>query len=257
MLFIYFEGYSQIKVDFQTSLVNLTPIKLSNTETKYLDQPGYWTTQNHFTLYNLDGSPYKTIQMPPKPDPSALIEIVDFITNSLFDNDSSNIEYLVHYDPCDSLLSGAPWRVKIIREDGTVLLDEAYASYSGLQIYNTEQGVKLMLPYYTDNSILYKKIVFSLPGKLPSGVEKNYLNETIKPSLYPNPNSGTFFINVNSKLGESATIDLYSITGKLLRSYKSDSKIIQINESGLSNGVYIINTQTNQGFQRTKMIIQK
>ena len=257
MLLECLKSYSQFQIDFQTTLINLTPIKLSNNETKYLDQPIYWYTQDHFSLYNLDGSLFKTIQLPPKPDTNAMIEIVDFVTTTLFDNDPSNIEYLIHYDPCDSSLSGAPWRVKIIREDGTVLLDEAYASYSGLQIYNTDQGTKLILPYYTSNSVLYKKIVFSLPGILPSGFENNFANETLKTSLYPNPNNGTFCINVNSKPGEFAKIDLYSITGKFLRTYKSEDKIIQIHETGLSNGVYLINTQNNQGSQRVKMIIQK
>ena len=255
MLLSYIGGFSQITLDFTTSDINLTPVKLSNTLTKYFHQP-FWTKVNYFSLDNLDGSLYKTIQMPPNPDTSCIIEIVGFVTTSLFDNDPSTIEYIVHYDFCDSILSGAPWMVRVIREDGTILLDEAYASYNYLEIYNTEQGAKLMLLYYDGNSNPYEKRVFSLPGTLPSNVDNN-LVESLKPSLYPNPNNGTFFINVNSRSGETGTIDLYTLTGKLIGTYKSDGKVTQINEPGLSNGVYMINAKTSQGFQRAKMIIQK
>jgi len=258
MISLYFEGYSQISLDFQTPLINLAPIKLSNSVTKYLDQPLDWRYQDHFSLYNLDGSLYKTIQMPPKPDTSSMVEIVGYVTTTLFDNDPSTIEYLVHYDPCDSALSGAPWRVKVIREDGTILLDEANASYNFIDVYNTEEGTKLMLLYYYGPyGFPYQKKVFNLPGELPSGVRENYVDETIKPSIYPNPNNGTFFVNINSKQGESGTIDIYSITGKLIGSYNSTNKITQINKPELSNGVYIINTKINQNCQRVKLIIQK
>jgi hypothetical protein len=106
LILLSVEGYSQFSVDFQSTLVNLIPLKLSNTETKYLDQHINWDTQNQFSLLNLDGSLYKIIQMPPKPDSTSVIEVVNFVSNSLFDNDPSTIEYLVHNDPCDSTLSG-------------------------------------------------------------------------------------------------------------------------------------------------------
>ena len=257
MLINCYDGFSQITLDFQTPLLNLAPIKLSNSETKYLDQPLEWYLQNQFSLYNLDGSLYQVIQMPPKPDTSALIEIVNFVTNSLFDNDPSNIEYLIHYDMCDSTLSGAPWRVEVIREDGTVLLNEAYASYNYLRLYNTEQGAKLMLTYYNGNSIPYQKKIFSLPGEFPSTIDNEGINQNNGLSISPNPNNGSFLININSKTGELGAIELYTMTGKLIGTFTSNGKVTQICNTGLPNGMYLLNAKTSNGCQRTKMIIQK
>lgn len=253
-----FDGFSQITLDFQTPLLNLTPIKLSNSgETKYLDQPLEWNLQNQFTIYNLDGSLYQTIQMPPNPDTSAWIEIVNFVTNSLFDNDPSNIEYLVHYDWCDSTLSGAPWRVEVIREDGTVLLDEPYASYNDLQLYNTEQGTKLMLTYYNGNSVPFQKKIFSIPGELPSATDNEVINQSNGLSISPNPNNGSFLININSKTGEQGAIELYTMSGKLINTFTSTGNVTQISNNGLPNGMYLLNAKTSKGCQRTKMIIRR
>jgi hypothetical protein len=257
MLISFFEGFSQITFDFQTPMLNLTPIKLSNSETKYLDQPLEWYFQNQFSLYNLDGSLYQTIQMPPKPDTSSIIEIVCYVTNSLFDNDPTNIEYLVHYDWCDSTLSGAPWRVEVIREDGTVLLNEAYASYNYLQLYNTEQGAKLMLTYYNGNSIPFQKKVFSLPGEFASTTDNEVVNQNNGLSISPNPNNGSFLININSKTGELGAIELYTMSGKLIGKFTSTGNMAQINSTGLPNGMYLLNAKTSNGCQRTKMIIQR
>jgi hypothetical protein len=257
LIFSCVEGFSQITLDFQTPLVNLTPVKLSDTETRYLDQPYEWGLQDQFSLYNLDGSLYRTIQMPPKPDTAAWIEIVDYVTNSLFDNDPSTIEYLVHYDWCDSTLSGAPWRVEIIREDGTVLLNEAYASYNYIRLYNTEQGAKLMLMYYNGISVPYQKKVFSLPGVFPTSTENEVISQNNGLSVSPNPNNGSFLININTGSGESGAIELYSMSGKLIGTYTSTGSATRITNTALPDGMYLLNAETSKGCQRTKIIIQK
>lgn len=257
ILLLTFEGYSQIPLDFQTPNLNLIPIKISKTETKYFDQLLYTHDKNEFSLYNLDGSLYKTIYMPPKPDTSCWIEVVDFVTTSLFDNDPSSIEYLVHYDPCDSNLSGAPWRVRIIREDGTILLDEPYASYFYCQVYNTEEGAKLMLMYFDGNSIPYQKKVFSLPGEFPTSVPNSsgFTNDFL--TLYPNPNNGSFYIKVNSSQENSITFDLYTIDGRLINEFKSNNKLINISNNSLPEGIYILQSQSKNINYRNKVLIKK
>src|ERR1039457_4080380 len=133
------ETYSQITLDFQSPITDFVPIKLTDSNTKYFDS-NQWNMnhQNQFSLYNLDGTLYKTILMPPKPDTICGFWGIGNISESLFDNDHSNIEYIVSYGLDSVSSSYTYYRTRIIREDGTILLDELYAwSY---YVYNTEEG---------------------------------------------------------------------------------------------------------------------
>ena len=259
LLFLVFSitSYAQFPLDFQTINYNLVPLKLSNTETKYVDISTV-KNDNYFSLYNLDGSLNKMIQLPPKPEPSAQIEIIDFITNSLFDNDPSNIEYLVHYDPCDSIACGAPWMVKIIREDGTILMDAPNASYSHLEIFSTEEGTKLKLAYYF-HPVSYPDYVrfYSLPGALPTAITNfsNHLNDSF--TIYPNPNNGSFFIKVNSDQNNLISYSLYNEDGILVDSFMSCEKTIKQFINNIPSGVYLLKSISNTINQTEKLIIQK
>ena len=258
--------YSQISLDLQTPMF-LNTVRLNISQTKYIDEGSIQHQQlNQFSLYNLDGSLFKTIQIPPKPDPSAGVSDIYWISTSLFDNDSSTIEYLIVYY-WDSIpgYSFTYHNTRIIREDGTILLDEMNARSSNTSavnggpplIYSTEQGTKLMLYYEYANFTFYQTKVFNLPGEIPTGVQDNLQNNMNNLTLYPNPNNGSFSININAKSGESGVIELYSISGKLLGTFISTGKVAQINTTGLLNGMYLLNAKTSEGCQRTKMIIQK
>jgi Secretion system C-terminal sorting domain len=252
LLMLSVEGFSQISLDFQTT-VNLTYVKLNNSETKYVNnEQSLINNNNQFSLYNLDGTLYRTIQMPPKqPDTSASVS-VSLITTTLFDNDSSTIEYLVEY----TSFFGAHHRVDVIREDGTILLDEWNATtlYNPL-VYSTEQGTKLLLYYWV--SPYYQTKVFNLPGKLPNMVkeEMGAINNNL--AIYPNPNNGSFFIKLRSKEGDTNFIDLYTQQGTLIDTFKSTGNLTHINKYGLSNGFYILNNRSWKSNSSTKMIIQK
>jgi hypothetical protein len=95
ILFISVNCFAQITLDFQSNNGNIYPIKLNNSTTKYLDD-SMCDSLNEFVLYNNDGSYYKTIFMPTKPSQNAHVSNLFYVTTSLFDNDSSNIEYLVY-----------------------------------------------------------------------------------------------------------------------------------------------------------------
>jgi hypothetical protein len=256
LLLICTEAYSQISLDFQSSLINMWPTKLSNTKTVYLDY-NQWNMnhQNQFSLYNLDGTFYKTILMPPRPDTSSFFYFISNISESLFDNDPSTIEYIVAYT-YDSIPGNYLYnRVKVIREDGTILLDEMNASqYS---VYSTEEGTKLMLNYIYANGWSYQTKVFNLPGQIPTETIDKNNDFTNTPVLYPNPNAGSFFINFHSNAANNHLIELYSTTGVLINTYKSSSNLTHINNFGLSDGVYLINTRTKGQNSTTKMIIKK
>ena len=253
--------YSQISLDFQTPML-LNYVRLNNSQTKYIDERSIQQQQlSQFSLYNLDGSLFKTIQIPPKPNPSAGVQDIYWISTSLFDNDSTTIEYLIVYY-WDSIPGYAFQKndARIIREDGTILLDEMNAiSNNGAPplIYNTEEGTKLLLQYRYADFTIYQTKIFSLPGNLPVCVNNAIVHLNGDILLYPNPNSGSFSIKLNSKDGDLSIIDLYGLDGRLIETYKSSGKQSQITNYGLSDGLYFINARSKYLNSTTKMIIKK
>jgi hypothetical protein len=209
----------------------------------------------------MDGSLFKTIQVPV--DPNAWIYRIEWISRTLFDNDPSNIEFLACYGTDSS--SNTQYRTKVVREDGTILLDELHADLEGFffsnwepLIYATESGTKLKLDYaWAGWSSYYQSKVFNLPGNIPTGAMDNPQGFDKKLSLYPNPNNGSFFINVHSNNENNHIIDLYSTNGKLIETYQSSSNPIHINNFGLSEGIYLLNSRSNSINSTTKMIIKK
>lgn len=254
-------GYSQITLDYQSS-TPLVYFKLNNSETKYYkDDINSINSTNQLMLYNLNGSLYKTIQIPSIPN--SYISKIDWITETLFDNNPSNIEFLAFY-----WSDSASWiqvQARVFREDGTILLDELNArsyfyinlSYNTPLIYLTEEGPKLMLDYQYAKGNYYQTKVFNLPGEIPTGIQLNQQERDTRLSLYPNPNNGSFFVNFHSNSENTHIIDLYSTNGKLIETYQSQSNLMQINNFGLSEGIYLLNSRSKSINSTTKMIIKK
>jgi len=261
LLLLSVNVYSQITLDFEATSHRIY-FKLNNNETKYYnDSNSTINATNKLLLYNLDGSLYKTIQIPP--NPNAILSGIDWISQTLFDNDASNIEYLVFYQK-DSA-SFLQYQAKVIREDGTILLDEinadsyyfiGFGHYVPL-IYATEKGPKLMLDYTYAYGQYYQTKVFSLPGVIPNKVEDNYQVPPSSLSIYPNPNNGSFFIKIRGGKSEETVIDLYTLTGSLINTYKSDNNLIHIEKYGLPEGEYFLNKRGLGINSTAKMIIKK
>ncbi|MEI7979611.1 MAG: T9SS type A sorting domain-containing protein [Bacteroidota bacterium] len=89
----------------------------------------------------------------------------------------------------------------------------------------------------------------------PQGVEDVLENNKI--SVFPNPTSGIITLSSNQTI---ATIDVFDVTGKLVYSQQNNGKQtnIEIDLSALSNGIYFINAQTeNGGISNNKVVISK
>lgn len=249
---------AQLALDFESALANLWPVYLSENDTKYflLDQPTL-NDSSRFSLYNLDGTHYKTIQMPPKPDPGAWSFWPENISRTLFDNDPATIEYAVQYT-WDSLPGVSIHQSRVIREDGTILLDEPYGALTS--VYSTDEGAKIMftgywygngtpLPYYTR--------VYSLPGTLITDRQERGSEGLLPASLYPNPNNGTFYIEVNDPGGIPSNIELYSATGNLVGKYRAAGTKTGISAQGLPAGVYYVRTGLRTGKGALKMVVER
>jgi hypothetical protein len=250
------KSFSQITLDFECSMNPLWSLNLTANETKYSDYELFSYPQlNQFSLYNLDGTLYKTIYMPPKPDSAAFINYLWYISRTLFDNDPSNIEYLVEYR-FDSIPNNYSYfRTKIIREDGEILFDEMNGTDGNIVM--TEEGAKLILYYVYANVTYYNTKTYSLPGTLPSSTDEITQTPNSPLTIYPNPNNGSFYIQLRSNGGKEKIIDIYSPAGQLLDTYKSNSDMLHINQPGLPDGLYLVNDRTGAKYSSKRVIIKK
>ncbi len=197
------------------------------------------------------------IQLPPNPYDTSTIDLIAFVTLSLFDNDPMNIEYLAQYQA----KSGGVffYQTQVIREDGTVIFSEQHASFSAplnttfSSIYNTEEGTKLKL-YYDNSGVLSTK-VFSLPGEIPTSTSTDHTISFNVPLIYPNPNNGSFSVKLNIAEGEIGKMDIYSTNGRFIKSYKIVEKTNHFCDYNLFEGMYLVNIRCGDKSSTFKMII--
>jgi len=222
---------------------------------KWMTRP----TQNQVNLYNLDHSLYASINIPAQP---AYFGIA-YITEDLFDTDSTNLEYLI-----SSVMNASTFFVKIYRQNGTLLFqrDSATVTFSAILANNdyrsnivpTDSGTKMFLgiytPYYNHSE------VYSLPGVLPcpmvcgnissegsfpvqieEAVQKNFNNP------YPNPTSSQIRIPYQLPQGEpKGEIVFYDLAGVEVKRYKVDNAFTELilTTSDLAAGSYYYQLQT-------------
>ncbi len=63
--------------------------------------------------------------------------------------------------------------------------------------------------------------------------------------LYPNPVSGTLFVNLPSSVEQRVLIEIYDVTGKLMCRQESVSGLIGMDISGYNSGLYLCKVQRN------------
>ena len=235
--------------------------QISATETKYvlLD-----TTANTFSLYNINFTPF--LLNIPVPEPFAMATVgfqPIYISRSLFDCDTSNIEY-AYEAPTNSTKT-----FRIMRTDGTILfqLDSANGPYCvggclGMSdiivpIKNTSAGTKLFLqrPYTTSIHI------YSLCGTLPTDIFD--FSETQKSfiKVFPNPTAYTltFQINPPDNLNEYELV-LLDNNAKEIKRLKVNSPTANytIDISNFCSGTYYYTLCTKTKASQTgKFIIAK
>ncbi len=148
---------------------------------------------NSFSLFNMDMSPFLiNISIPVTNDSISQGFGVIYITKTLFDCDSTNLEYV--YENPYSVNS----KFRVFRTDGTMLLEVDSANgpyYLGGGIYggsndfrpiaNTSDGTKLFLQKYNNNGIP-EILIYGLCGILPLHIYdfrdmKSYVQ------IFPNP----------------------------------------------------------------------
>ncbi len=256
---------AQITLDFSNdtlafSEVNFYCIDISENESKYVIIN---KSTNSFSLYNMDMSPFLTNIAIPFSDSIKYGFVVAYITKTLFDCDSTNIEY-VYQSPYDGIES-----FRILRTDGTVLLevDSARGPYcfgcwggamDGRPIKKTSAGTKLFLDILNPSGRGIQ--VYSLCGELPTEyVELSEVNSYVK--LFPNPSGMTINFEVMPpNNAENFELVIHQNNGGELKKYSinTTNDKYTLDVSGFSNGIYLYSLVTRtRAYQNGKFIITK
>ena len=266
LLTLTISASAQITLDTIIDSTNMAfwfkPVQLGDNESKYYLAD---TANNTFDLYNMDFTPFLiNIQVPEPfisngPIPSIFQAI--YITRSLFDCDSTTIEYA--YEAA----THSERTFYIMRTDGSQLfrLDSANGPYCfgdclGAQdwvkpIVSTSAGTKMFLQRYSGELNIY-----SLCGNLPP--LSSPAISTISPSfvkVFPNPSSGstTFEIHPPNNSDEY-TLVILSETGKEVsrKNVDSVSQLNNIEITNLKSGCYFYSLcSKKKSYQSGKFIV--
>lgn len=74
--------------------------------------------------------------------------------------------------------------------------------------------------------------------------------------VFPNPTHAVINVDIAESNEQLSTIEIYSITGKLVKTIEANSNTIKIDVATLPKGVYIINIATNKAEYRTKVTVE-
>jgi len=231
-------------------------VQISSTETKYLIED---TVTNTFSLYNMDFTPFMLNIAVPVPF-SIGYEVI-YVTRSLFDCDSSNIEYAYVAPP-----GYHPFY--IMRTDGTQLfkLDSAAGWYcfgciDGYEVMqpirNTSAGAKLFLIHPSNPHNTY---IYSLCGTAPEDVFDFHQQKQTYVKVFPNPTSNTltFEINPPDNMNEYELVVVDGNAKEVRREKVGGSRTYTMDVRDLAGGSYFYSLCTkDRAFGNGKFVINK
>ncbi len=245
---------AQITLETSYSFPRLPVVNLQYSGSKYAIVD---FANSQILLFNLDHTAYKQINIPPQP--SATSYKIWYLTEGLFNTDSTSVAYLLEGRVGSSGLFDT-YYVSIYDENGTQLFhaDNVFTVYSTSNepapnatytpIFNTEYGTKMVL---TSSNLLMPigVSVYSLPGKLPCAVCDGQIvsglaapvHEEVFIAVAPNPANS--MARIDYKLPENvrhATIVLYDAYGKELKRYGIDVRAdyFMLPVADLTTGIY-------------------
>lgn len=209
-------------------------------------------TQTGFQLFEPDLTPFQLALYPTIPAGCAMLTPPIYITESLFDQDPSTIEYMfmIQCAPADSTLGPTTGTV-VARMDGTILLMDTMYGPSGANgpdqfssnsaIFNTPLGPRLML----GQGFGAASRIYALPGTLPCIACDGDIGMQVAPggeriaevSLFPNP--GSNIIDLRIKGGGVYLLSIHDAMGRSVRKFGLVSgERIEFSVNGFQSGYY-------------------
>lgn len=233
-------GSPNNKSYLQSYMVNLATAGL-----KYAFIDGKYFVLN---LYNLDHSIYKSINLPVPTGTNYIFSGINAISEGLFNTDSK-IECMFSY--FNVTPGQQAYYMRIVNESGTSIfqIDRARC-----QIVNTKPGQpggwKIIALIDTLNKAAIgneKSEVYALPGDMPSqappstgtGIGGDAMGAMIM-QPYPNPSQDKITIPYVIPMGQTSSLSIHDMNGKLIRQYNINSNFnsLEISTTDLTPGTY-------------------
>jgi len=259
ILLLNTSSHSQVTLDhvFHKESTEFFITDIGNNDLKYV-----FEDTSGFKMYNLDYSLYMNVVTPIPLWKSPNYYLIAYITKSLFDCDSSNIEYVIT----------APTHLGnfyIYRTNGTLLFEkdsvtgiyDIVAADGQIQekpIFKTPIGTKLWL---IRNCCIQDSIwVYSLCGDIPTVVYDNFLDESYV-KVFPNPTNGIINFQITQPSNqEKFKLTIYNSSFQKVdeaniieKNYQLDTK-----QKSLSSGTYLFDLRTeNKIYQTGKFVLTK
>ncbi len=261
LLFIPILAKTQITLEhtYNLPLTSLEIYNLGKNEFKYVSV-NYST--GAISMYNMNHSLYLTGNLP------RINNNMYFghFSRTMFDCDTSNIEYLIRYtygsspNP-DSLI------IFIARTNGTTIFRiDSFVPVSSISslgvstsIRNTSGGTKMILQNQYN---LPERRVYALCDSLPSfpiNVSVPQSNNMNLSNPYPNPAKEYTKLSYSLPDGvNSGEILIYDINGNVIKTYKVDNTFNELilSTSDLASGSYYYQLKTSQGLTGGKKFIK-
>jgi len=261
---------SFIAAQSQITLLSTNPLSyvyLRNGITKFVEVDNQ---NNIITLFNLNNTVYKTINFPIVTVTGA--SSVGFVTETLFDTDTSNVEYSL-----TTYYSNGNIGTRIYREDGALLFANDSASFIGAfgvepagmvttSIINTDSGTFMFMSYFPHESYTY-----SLPGKLAcsccnqnsffngnnpqSGIDNISVNTFSGLESSPNPSNNSTKVFYNLPNGVThGTLVFFNLHGDEVKMFEVTNifSYMLISTANLPAGIYVFRIETSQGISEGK-----
>ncbi len=215
-------------------------------------------------IYNMDLSLYTSFVYP---EDIGSITGALYITRSLFDCDTTQIEYLISGGTSDSSFT------RIHREDGTLVFDlPGYFFSSSTNLTDTEVGIAsdengsyaIFSSGFGTSDILVYRFCGQVPqplaresdGSIISGIIEQGSNTGF--DIYPNPARETIRFEYDLQGHQKANLQLFNTSGQLMKELMLGQAFdfIRLNISDLEQGTYIARITTDDGFELSEKFIK-
>lgn len=246
--------------------IELFTVTLADGSIKYR-QDIYAGPDIEIKLYNLDHTPFRTIQLdisdycPTGSAGSGYFERPRYITDHLFDMDGG-IEVFTVTQCFDSTTWMTNQRALVLDENGDVIFSrDSLASMGDSElpdggygtILNTPGGTKMLLQSLTVN---HSAMVYSLPGMFPAQIDivsgGNPEMET-----YPNPVKSAFTVNYDTHGIPFGTLSIRDLNGHEVASqpFSGDTGSMSVDVSSLASGTYLVAIVANGNIIGSRKIV--
>lgn len=89
----------------------------------------------------------------------------------------------------------------------------------------------------------------------PFGIDNNIINLGLE--LYPNPSNGLFNLALDTKVNSDTKVEIYNISGVLLKKMNWNGEAMVLNLTDYSKGIYLLKVSNIKGIEYRKIIVKQ